>query len=75
MWQLVSRIDAINAKSKAVAVFGSYGWSGEGIPAIIARLRALNMNVFEEGCKCRLVPSEAELEAAYDYGARFAGVI
>ncbi len=75
VWQLVNSIDAISAKGKTVSVFGSYGWSGEAVPAVIARLKTLNMNVFEEGCKCRFVPSEAELQAAFDFGSRFAGTI
>lgn len=75
VWQLVSSIDAINAKGKAVSAFGSYGWSGEGVPAILSRLKALSMNVFEEGFKCRFVPSETELQAAFDFGVRFAGTI
>lgn len=72
VWELVSNIDAINCKGKPVSVFGSYGWSGEAIPAVLSRLRGLNMCVFEEGLKCRFVPSEAELQEAHDFGARFA---
>lgn len=75
VWQLVNSVDAINCKGKPVSAFGSYGWSGEGIPNIIARLKALNMQVFEEGYKCRFVPSEAEHQAAYDFGVRFAGTM
>jgi flavorubredoxin len=75
VWQLTSSIDAVNCKGKLVSVFGSYGWSGEGIPAVIARLRGLNMNVFEEGFRCRFVPSDSELQAAYDFGVRFAGSV
>jgi flavorubredoxin len=72
VWQLVSSIDAINSKGKPAAVFGSYGWSGEGVPAVIGRLKAMNMAVFEEGYRCRFVPSEAELQGAFEFGARFA---
>lgn len=75
VWQLINSIEAINSKGKHVSAFGSYGWSGEGIPAVIARLKGLNMDVFEEGYKCRFVPSEVELQAAYDFGARFAEAI
>ncbi|SHH61045.1 Flavorubredoxin [Sporobacter termitidis DSM 10068] len=72
VWQLVNSIDAISAKGRPVSVFGSYGWSGEGVPAVISRLKGLNMNVFEEGYRCRFVPSDAELQAAFEFGARFA---
>ena len=72
VWLLVNSIDAISSKGKHVSAFGSYGWSGEGVPAVLARLKALNMNVFEEGYSCRFVPSETELNAAYEFGARYA---
>lgn len=52
--------------------FGSYGWSGEAVPAVLARLKTLGMNTFEEGFKCRFVPSADDLEKAFDFGVRFA---
>jgi flavorubredoxin len=75
VWQLVSGIDAVNSKGTPVSAFGSYGWSGEGVPAVLARLKALNMSVFEEGFRCRFVPSDTELKAAYEFGARFAAAL
>jgi flavorubredoxin len=33
------------------------------------------MNVFEEGYRCRFVPSETELQSAYEFGARFAAAL
>lgn len=75
VWQLISHIDAINSKGKLTSAFGSYGWSGEGVPAILTRLKGLNMSVFEEGYRCRFVPSEAELRGAYEFGTRFAAAL
>jgi flavorubredoxin len=75
VWQLVGSIDAISSKGKPVSAFGSYGWSGEGVPAVLARLKGMNMNVFEEGYRCRFVPSETELQAAFEFGARFAAAL
>ena len=75
VWQLVGSIDAINSKGRPVSAFGSYGWSGEGVPAVLSRLKALNMAVFEEGYRCRFVPSETELKSAYEFGARFAAAL
>jgi flavorubredoxin len=71
----VNSIDAINSKGTLVSAFGSYGWSGEGVPAVLTRLRGLNMNVFEEGYRCRFVPSDTELQGAYEFGARFAAAL
>lgn len=75
VWTMACGIDAINAKGKPVSAFGSYGWSGEAVPALIARLKSLKMNVFEEGFTCRFVPSEEELSGAFDFGARFAALV
>lgn len=72
VWAMIASIDAINCKGKPVSAFGSYGWSGEAVPGMIERLKALKMNVFEEGFRCRFIPSETELSDAYEFGARFA---
>ena len=72
IWELLSGIDAINCKDKPATAFGSFGWSGEALPALISRLKMLKLNVFEDGFTCRFVPSEEEMQKAYDFGARFA---
>lgn len=75
VWEMACGIDAINCKGKPVSAFGSYGWSGEAVPGLVERLRALKMNVFEEGFRCRFIPSEEELSGAFEFGARFASQI
>ena len=72
VWNLIASIDAINIKKRPVAVFGSYGWSGEAVPALVARLTALKLNVVGEGLKACFVPSEAELAKAFELGAMLA---
>lgn len=72
IWMLATSIDAINAKGKPCAVFGSFGWSGEAVPMITERLKSLKLSVFEEGYRCRFVPSNTELEGAFEFGKRFA---
>ncbi len=66
MWQLVTTIDAVNIPKRPVALFGSYGWSGEGFAHVAGLLTAMKANVFEEHYKINFVPSEAELAAAED---------
>lgn len=56
---------------KIASAFGSYGWSGEGVPNIMARLKQLRMKIYGEGLKIRLKPSKAQLEEAYQYGYEF----
>lgn len=73
VWEMICAVDAIHSKGKPVGVFGSFGWSGEAVPAIIGRM--LKAAVFEEGYTCRFVPSQEELHEAFEYGVRFASMI
>lgn len=71
-WILLSHVDAINNRKKPALVFGSYGWSGEAVPNLSARLTGLKMNVYGEGLKVQFVPSEQEIARAKDLGEEFA---
>ena len=55
---------------KHAGAFGSYGWSGEGVPNITARLKQLKMKTVE-GFRVRFKPSEADLVSAYEFGYQF----
>jgi len=57
--------------NKLVSAFGSYGWSGEGVPNLINRCRQLKIPVFEEGFRCRFKPSEIQLQEAADFAQRY----
>ncbi len=72
VWQLLSHVDAINSKKKPALVFGSYGWSGEAVPNIKARLEGLRMNVFGDGYKVCFVPSDEDIAEAKKLGEEFA---
>lgn len=72
MWDLLSRIDAISSKGKKALVFGSYGWSGEALPNIKARLEGLKYEVEPEFMRCIFLPSAEELENAKAAGAELA---
>ncbi len=71
-WQILSHIDAINNQKKPCAVFGSFGWSGEAVPMLCERLRALKLNVFGDGLKINFVPSDEQLSQAVQFGKSFA---
>jgi len=72
VWDTISSIDAINAKGKPFGVFGSYGWSGEAVPALCERLKSLGVNVLGEGVRANFKPSEEELGKTREYGKAFA---
>lgn len=75
IWNLLSHIDAINSVKKPVGVFGSYGWSGEAIGAIIGRLKPLRVNIIGEGLKINFYPSMDNLEAMRAYTREFIAAI
>ena len=72
LWDLLSRADAVNIAKRPCALFGSYGWSGEALPNLAARLEQLKCKLFGEQMKVCLVPSEEELTQARAFGRRFA---
>lgn len=71
IWDLTTGMLAKTHGGKIASAFGSYGWSGEGVPHIIERLRQLNLKVFHEGYRVRFKPSEAEIQGAYEFGYNF----
>ncbi|WBW96011.1 FprA family A-type flavoprotein [Oceanirhabdus sp. W0125-5] len=70
-WGLLSYVSAITNRGKAAGAFGSYGWSGEGVPMLTERLKSLKFNVVEEGFKFKFVPSEAEIEQGMEFLNKF----
>ncbi|MEI6578279.1 MAG: FprA family A-type flavoprotein [Eubacteriales bacterium] len=72
MWDVTCVIDAIQNKGKPAGVFGSYGWSGEGVPMLVERLKGLKLNVIGEGLRVNFVPSEDELTLVREYAESFA---
>jgi len=72
VWQLLSGIEAVNIQKRPVAVFGSYGWSGEAVPHLVERLSSVKAAVFPEQFKVNFVPAEADITAAAAFGESFA---
>lgn len=74
IWDLTTSIFAGTHGGKLASAFGSYGWSGEGVPHIIERLKQLRMKVVE-GYRIKLRPSENDLTGAYEYGYNFGCIL
>ena len=62
-------------KKKKAAAFGSYGWSGEAVPNLTARLQQLKLNMPLEGMKVRFKPTQTDLDAAKQYGLAFGNAV
>lgn len=74
IWDLATSIFAGTHGGKLASAFGSYGWSGEGVPHILERLRQLKMRVVD-GLRVRFKPSEVNKLDAYEYGYNFGCIL
>lgn len=61
IWDLCSLFSTVYSIGKKAAVFGSYGWGGEGAKMVAERLAGMKLKVHEEQYRARLVPSDEEL--------------
>jgi flavorubredoxin len=71
VWNLIASIDAVTIPRRPVALFGSYGWSGEALPHLAERLSSLKAKVFETQLKVCFTPTPADLKAAEELGEAF----
>ncbi len=58
----------LDLKGKVGVAFGSYGWSGEAIPTLIARMKSFGMKVIEPGTTAIQVPSKEDIEKCFKLG-------
>lgn len=75
IWDLTTSIFAGTHGGKHASAFGSYGWSGEGVPHIIERLKQLKMKVTDDGFRIKFKPSDVNKLEAYEYGYNFGCLI
>lgn len=74
IWDLTLAMTPVTHNGKLAGVFGSYGWSGEGVPHIEARLKQLRMKVVD-GLRIRFRPNDADHQDAFDYGYNFGCIL
>lgn len=70
IWELLIKLNPVIHGGKLAGAFGSYGWSGEAVPNMEARLTSLRMNVVP-GLRVNFKPSEPQLEMAFEWGVNF----
>jgi flavorubredoxin len=75
IWDILISLYPPIYKGKVASAFGSYGWSGEAVPNIMARLKQVKMKTFGEGLKIRFKPSEDQLYTAFDFGFQFGNAV
>ena len=69
----LDRLDGLDLKGKSGAAFGSYGWSGEGVPILIERMKSWGMCVIEPGTTAVQMPSKEVLDKCFELGKSMAG--
>lgn len=74
IWDLTTCMYPVTHSGKLAGVFGSYGWSGEGVPHILERLKQLRFKV-TDGFTVKFKPDEEELQQAYEYGRNFGTMV
>lgn len=62
-------------KNKKAAAFGAYGWSGEAVKLITARLKENGFDTVNEGLRLSWSPGEEDREALLDFGQQFAEAV
>lgn len=70
-WDLLSIVCPIVNKGKAALAFGSFGWSGEGVPMLTARMKSLKLKTVDPGLKFCFVPSDEDYKNAEDAVNKF----
>jgi flavorubredoxin/NADPH-dependent 2,4-dienoyl-CoA reductase/sulfur reductase-like enzyme len=71
IWNLTTSMFSKTHGGKFASAFGSYGWSGEGVPHIMERLAQLKLRVYGEGLRFKFKPNTANLRDAYEFGYGF----
>ena len=76
VWDLLSCLMFLDKQGKCASAFGSYGWSGEAVDHILARLKSLKLKVPPLPLlKIKLIPSEEELQSCFEFGVEFAEIL
>jgi NADH oxidase (H2O-forming) len=71
VYQMFAVINPIRDRGKLAAVFGSYGWSGEGAKIMSSALTNLKLNVMDEGLMIKFTPHADTLKRCFDYGRTY----
>jgi NADH oxidase (H2O-forming) len=71
VYKLFAVVNPIRDKGKLAASFGSYGWSGEAVKIIEGNLRALKLQVYEEGYSGKFFPHSDKVKELKEFGYKF----
>jgi flavorubredoxin len=69
---VLSDLEVLKPAGKKSAAFGSYGWGGGAVKKIQESMEKGKMNIVMEPFTVKWVPSEDELQQAFNFGKEFA---
>lgn len=72
IWEVLVNLNPVIHGKKTAAAFGAFGWSGEAVGNIEARLKQLHMKLITPGLKVNFRPTPDDIEKAYEFGRNFA---
>ncbi len=75
MWDLLSMIDPMANQGKIAGVFGSYGWSGEGISMAENLLKSMSFKMPVATLSKKFSPSDETHNECINFGKEFAKLI
>jgi flavorubredoxin len=70
--QFLSYLKGLRPLKKKGLAFGSYGWGGEALPAIVEALKGMGVEVLDPGVGVVYVPGDDDLESCVRLGERLA---
>lgn len=74
IWDVLVSLNPLVHGGKLASAFGSYGWSGEGVPNVMERIKQLRLNTLPP-LRASFKPTDEDLTKAYSFGESFAARI
>ncbi len=68
---LLEEMKGLKFKNKKAGAFGSYGWSGEAVKLLSAKLSDAGFDVVDEGVRVLWAPDEEGTQSCREYGKKF----
>jgi flavorubredoxin len=71
IFNIFANLVALNIAQRKAGVFGSFGWSGEGIKMCEDIMKTMRMRLPMPAFKVKMTPSNEELNQAFEWGREF----
>lgn len=72
IWDIVTSLDLVKVKGKSFAVFGSYGWSGEGSVLVNNLLKSMRLQTTDEPFRAIFNPNDESIQSMAKFTKAFA---